>query len=37
MDGIYVPDSDLKESFEELQLCKNHSNYNYDNDGDDHN
>ena len=27
LDGIYVPDSDLKKSFEELQLCKIHSNY----------
>ena len=27
LDGIYVPDSDLKESFEELELCKIHSNY----------
>ena len=27
MDGIYVPDSDLKESFEDLELCKIHSNY----------
>ena len=27
LDGIYVPDSDLKESFEELELCKSHSNY----------
>ena len=27
LDGIYVPDSDLKESFEELELCKNHSIY----------
>ena len=27
LDGIYVPDSDLKECFEELELCKNHSNY----------
>ena len=35
LDGIYVPDSDLKESFEELELCKIHSNYNYDNDNDD--
>ena len=35
--GIYVPKSDLKESFEEIQLCKNHSNYNYDNDNDDDN
>ena len=30
--GIYVPDSDLKESFEEIELCKIHSNYNYDDD-----
>ena len=37
LDGIYVPDSDLKESFEKLELCKIHSNYNYDNDGDDDN
>ena len=27
LDGIYVPDSDIKESFEELELCKIHSNY----------
>ena len=27
LDGIYVPDSDLKESFEELELTKIHSNY----------
>ena len=27
LDGIYVPDSDLKESFEELEVCKIHSNY----------
>ena len=27
LDGIYVPDSDLKKSFEELELCKIHSNY----------
>ena len=27
LDGIYIPDSDLKESFEEFQLCKIHSNY----------
>ena len=27
LDGIYVPDSDLKEPFEELELCKIHSNY----------
>ena len=25
--GIYVPDSDLKESFEELELCEIHSNF----------
>ena len=27
LDGIYVPDSDLKESFEKLELCKIHSIY----------
>ena len=37
LNGIYVPDSDLKESFEKLELCKIHSNYKYDNDGDDDN
>ena len=37
LDGIYVPDSDLKECFEELELCKIHSNYNSDNDDDDNN
>ena len=37
LDGIYVPDSDLKESFEEIELCKIHSNYNYDNESDDDN
>ena len=26
LDGIYVPDSDLKESFEDLELYKLHSN-----------
>ena len=25
--GIYVPDSDLTESFEEMELCKIHSKY----------
>ena len=35
LDGIYVPDSNSKESFEEVELCKIHSNYNYDNDNDD--
>ena len=35
--GIYVPKSDLKESFEEIEICKIHSNYNYDNDNDDDN
>ena len=34
LDGIYVPDSDLKESFEKIELCKIRSNYNYDNDDD---
>ena len=29
LDGIYVPDSDLKEYFEELELCKIHSNYDW--------
>ena len=37
LDGIYIPDSDLKDSFEEIELCKFHSNYNYDNDDDDDN
>ena len=37
LNGIYVPDSDLKESFEELELTKIHSNYNYDNESDDDN
>ena len=27
LDGIYVPDPDLP--FEELELCTNHSNYDY--------
>ena len=27
LDGIYVQDSDLKASFEGLELCKIHSNY----------
>ena len=27
LEGIYVPDSDIKESFEELELYKIHSNY----------
>ena len=35
--GIYVPKSDLKESFKEIELYKIHSNYNYDNDNDDDN
>ena len=35
--GIYVPQSDLKECFEELELCKIHSNYIYHNDDDDNN
>ena len=29
--GIYVPESDLKESFKEIELCKIHSNDNDDN------
>ena len=33
--GIYVHDSDLP--FEKLELCKVHSNHNYDNDNDDDN
>ena len=33
--GIYVPESDLP--FEKIELCKIHSNYNYDNDDDDNN
>ena len=37
LNGIYVPDSDLKKSFKELELCKIHSNYKYDNDDDDDN
>ena len=32
--GIYVHKSDLKESFEEIELCKIHSNYDNDNDDD---
>ena len=27
LDGLYVPDSDMKESLEELELYKIHSNY----------
>ena len=34
LDGIYVPDSDWKESFEKMELNKIHSNYDYDNDDD---
>ena len=34
LNGIYVPDSDMKESFEELELFKIHSNYDNDNDDD---
>ena len=37
LDGIYIPDSDLKESFEKMELNKIHSNYDYDNDDDDDN
>ena len=32
--GIYVPKSNLKEFFEEIELCKIHSNYDNDNDDD---
>ena len=32
--GIYVPESDLKESFKEIELCKIHSNYDNDNNDD---
>ena len=35
LNGIYVPESDLP--FEKLELCKIHSNYNYDTDDDDDN
>ena len=35
--GIYVPESDLKESFKEIELCKIHSNYDNDNDVDNKN
>ena len=35
--GIFVADSDLKEFFEELDVCKIHSNYKYGNDDDDDN
>ena len=35
LNGIYVPDSDLP--FEKLELCKIHSNYNYDNESDNDN
>ena len=32
--GIYISKSDLKESFEEIELYKIHSNYDNDNDDD---
>ena len=35
--GIYVSKSDLKESFKEIELCKIHSIYDNDNDGDNEN
>ena len=35
LNGIYVPESDLP--FEKLELCKIHSNYNYDDESDDDN
>ena len=34
LNGIYVPNSDLKESFKEKELYKIHSNYDNDNDDD---
>ena len=34
LNGIYVPSSDLKECFEEIELCKIHSNYDNNNDDD---
>ena len=34
LNGIYVPNSDLKESFKEIELYKIHSNYDKDNDDD---
>ena len=34
LNGIYIPNSDLKESFEEIELYKSHSNYDNDNDDD---
>ena len=37
LNGIYVPNSNLKEFFEEIELCKFHSNYNYDNDDNNDN
>ena len=37
LNGIFVPESDLKEFFKEIELYKIHSNYNYDNDNDDDN
>ena len=37
LNGIYVPESDLKEFFKEIELYKIHSIYNYDNDNDDDN
>ena len=33
LNGIHVPESDLP--FEKMELCKIHSNYNYDDDDDD--
>ena len=34
LEGIYVPGSDLEESFKKIELCKIHSNYDSDNDDD---
>ena len=35
LNGIYIPESDLP--FEKMELCKIHSNYNYDDESDDDN
>ena len=35
LNGIYVSDSDLRETFKEIDLCKIHSNYDNDDKDDD--
>ena len=35
LNGIYVSNSDMGETFEEIDLCKIHSNYDNDNKDDD--